>query len=167
MKFGYLLIFVAVAGALLSLWRMGCFGPAEKVYPVPPPVEGDAAGATDTAYFPGSRKVMVKSDGSMVDLELPYTRMVKSDAGTIYTVLGTYAGKQVGFELTMPGGRLAQARFASIGGPSDQFLRLLHRLFKIEMEPAARFAAVEMADCLPMGDYVDSVRKSSHGVYAS
>lgn len=157
-----------VVGALMSATLPACRGPVEKIYPIPPAVLArSATGRPDTADFPVLRDVRMKGEDGMVDMELPYTRMVRTESNTLIVVLANYEGKQIGFELSMPPEALATARFASIGQPSDNFLQVLRKLFKMDTTDPVKFVRVEAASCLSMGANVDSLRKNGHGEYVA
>ena len=132
--------------------------------PVPAPAM--VGRKADTENFP-MQAVAVVDQGGLKDLRLPYTRVIKTDTSRAYLVMGTYEGERIGFGLWMRPSGSSVIRFTSIGEPSDRFLRALQNIYKLEIDKISHFADAESADCLSMGDYVDSLKKNGQGAYVT
>ncbi|MBS1663867.1 MAG: hypothetical protein JST68_22670 [Bacteroidetes bacterium] len=97
------------------------------------------------------------------DVRLSYIGKTVTDTSVFYQVVSTYGGKSVGFNLSLPsGGQSGSARFSSRGGISDDFLRLLQKLYGVKSDTVAKFRQDAFADCFNLAE----VYKADSGMVA-
>ena len=129
------------------------------------PAEGSTHARADTQNFP-LRSVQLAHDEADIILLLPFTSMIMSDSGNVYTVLGVYKGKKIGFKMRMPKGSSMGMVLVSMGEPSDNFLQFFQDVYRLERDKTSHFARIVKGACLFMGQVVDEAEDSSgkHGM---
>jgi hypothetical protein len=159
--FGALLILLMMAASCHSHRHEEGSVPGDKVE-APDIWDGGRKMKVDTFNYP-MRRVKLAHDEDDVILILPYTRLVASDSEKIYTVLGVYKGKKIGFTVRMPQESIRGFMMASMGEPSDNFLVLFQDVYGLERDKTSHFSRMVMADCLNMGAVVDEAGDDSSG----
>ena len=101
------------------------------------------------------------------DIRLSFTQTIPTNNGTVYKVRSTYKNDTVGFELTVPNPGFSKTTFRSSGSSSNNFIRALSTVYKQKIDTTLRFADVITADCMNMGDYLDSLNKEANSNYIS
>jgi hypothetical protein len=127
--------------------------------------------STDTSSnlkFPVKPMFIESEDESMGgDIRLSFTESSTTDKAIIYKVNSTYDNKNIGFELSVPTHGLAKLSIKTDGVKSDNFLHALQKIYKLKVDTTSKFIDFISADCMNMGDYVDSFNKQSNGSYTS
>jgi hypothetical protein len=160
---------------ILLLWCpavLACSSSSPSTAPGSTPAPASAPNAdtartvhrSDTLSF-SKQRVTIEDEGGAVDLQLPYTRSITTDSAVTYTVHALYGQKEVGFDVRVPMEGLGKAQFFRTGQISDNFLRMLQKLYKQKNNGNSVFAAMVMADALSMGAYTDSLHKQGNGNY--
>lgn len=101
------------------------------------------------------------------DVRLSFTERTTSGKAIIYKVNSTYEGKNIGFELIVPTHGLVKLSMKSDGTSSDNFIHVLQKLYKLKVDTTSKFVLSISADCINMGDYIDSLNKQTDGNYIS
>jgi hypothetical protein len=105
----------------------------------------------------------ISNAGGFVDIDLPIADVAEDSGVVRITVRGNLDGAAVGFELVFPsaptkrsGGKLAlplgAAQFRSIGAPSNNFVALLSRQYKLETLSLTMVATVDASVVGLQGD---------------
>jgi hypothetical protein len=102
-----------------------------------------------------------KEAGFGADIRLSYTKSSAGDRSVIYKVNSIYENENIGFELTVPTNEHSKLTFKSSGPNSDNFIRLLSKLYKQQIDTTQKFTYVTIADCVNMGEYLDSLNKET------
>lgn len=123
---------------------------------------------TSNLTFP-VRPLFIESEEESMggDIRLSFTESSMTDKATIYKVNSTYGNKNIGFELSVPTHGLANLSIKTDGVNSDNFLHALQKIYKLKVDTTSKFVDFISADCMNMGDYVDSLNKQSNGSYTS
>jgi len=83
---------------------------------------------------------------------MSYIGKTQTDTSFFYQVLSSYEGRAVGFNLSIPRGHEAVAYFSTRGEVSDDFLRVLQKIYQLPVDSAARFKAYVKADFFNLAD---------------
>ena len=123
---------------------------------------------SSNSKFPVKPLFIESEDESMGgDIRLSFTESSTTDKAIIYKVNSTYENKNIGFELSVPTHGLEKLSIKSDGVSSDNFIRALQKIYKLKADTTSKFVDFISADCINMGDYVDSLNKQSNGSYTS
>jgi len=119
--------------------------------------------------FPVRELLVIKSEeqGWGADIRLSYTESFPSDKGITYKVKSLYKNKLIGFEITVPNPGFAKLAMKTIGTYSDNFIHTLSKLYNQKNDTTLKFTDFIVADCVNMGDYIDSLNKQSNNNYVS
>ena len=127
-----------------------------------------SADTTAILKFPVKPLFIESEDESMgADIRLSFTESSSTDKAVVYKVNSTYDNKNIGFEISVPTHGLAKLSIKSDGVNSDNFIHVLQKLYKLKVDTTLKFVDIISADCMNMGDYVDSLNKQSNGSYIS
>ena len=112
--------------------------------------------------FPIKELAIKKEEGiSSADIRLSFVQTFTTDSEKIYEINSTYENRSVGFEIIVPNKGLAKLTIKSLGANSDNFLHVLQKLYHQKVDNSSKFSKIISADCLSMGDYVDSLNKTN------
>lgn len=106
-------------------------------------------------------------DYGQADLRLSYTGITHTITSITYSVLAEYDHKQIGFNVSIPKKAPWKAIFSGTGQISDNFIHVLQKLYKQKIDTASKFTNEVSADCMSMGDYIDSLHKQDNGNYVA
>jgi len=101
------------------------------------------------------------------DIRLSFTEKRPTDKGIIYKVNSLYKNKIIGFEITVPEPGLSKLTIKSTGANSNNFIYALSKLYQQKPDTTLHFTDLITADCMNMGDYIDSLNKQANGNYVS
>jgi hypothetical protein len=101
------------------------------------------------------------------DIRLSFTQVLINENATIYKVNSTYEKDTVGFEIAVPNGGFSKLKIRSSGSISNNFIRALSTVYKQKIDTTLRFADAVTADCVNMGNYIDSLSKEANSNYNS
>jgi hypothetical protein len=101
------------------------------------------------------------------DIRLSFTHSRPADKGIIYKVNSSYKNKIIGFEITVPNPGLSKLTIKSVGANSNNFIHVLSKLYKQKLDTTLHFTDLITADCMNMGDYIDSLNKQADANYVS
>jgi hypothetical protein len=123
---------------------------------------------TSTTKFPIKPLELKKgNDGWGGDIKLSYLSLKGTGNMVIYEVRSTYENNQIGFEIWVPASGSGKLTIKRCGLDSDNFLQALAQIYKQRLNKNAMFVDMITADCMSMGDYVDSLKKQGAGHYVT
>ena len=111
--------------------------------------------------------IETEDEGWGGDIKLSYINASITDKAVIYKINSSYDNQNLGFEISVPKNELATMTIKSTGKNSDSFLHFLEKIYKQNTNTSAKFIDTITADCMNMGDYVDSLNKQSNGSYVT
>lgn len=107
----------------------------------------------------GKRLRIKESKG--ICLRFSFTDSHPAEGGTVYQVVSNYDNKNIGFDLAAPYDGGLKLIIRSTGDNSNNFLQVLQNLYLQETDSSLKFTDSIVADCLPMGGYMDRMNKGS------
>ncbi len=116
------------------------------------------------------RELTISKDAEQgwgADIRLSFIETVSTDSATIYEVRSTFRNKQIGFELSIPKHGFSKMAINSSGNCSDNFIQTLSNLYKQRIDTGLKFTNHISADCVNIGDYIDSLNKQPNSNYIS
>lgn len=106
--------------------------------------------------------IIESNNNSMgADIRLSYTETSSTENAVTYNVNSIYKNQNVGFELSVPKKGLAKLSIKSSGVVSNNFIHALQEIYKLKIDTTSKFIDFISADCMSMGDYVDSLNKQN------
>lgn len=107
----------------------------------------------------GKRLRIKESEG--IDLRFSFTEKHATEEGTVYQVISNYDNKNIGFEMVAPHDGGLKLIIRNTGTCSDNFLQVLQDLYSQQADSSLKFTDSIVADCLPLGGYMDRMSKSN------
>jgi len=111
--------------------------------------------------------VLLDNEEGFENIKMSFTESSTSDNSITYKVNSTYENKNIGFDLTVPTKGSGKLSIKNNGTNSDNFIYALQKIYKQKNDSASKFVGLITADCISMGDYIDSLNKQSKGNYTT
>lgn len=108
-----------------------------------------------------------EDEGWSNDIKLSYTNSLITNEAVIYQINSIYENQILGFEVSVPRHGFTQLTIKSTGKNSDNFLHFLGKLYKQKVVTSAKFIDAITAECINMGDYIDSLNNQSKASFAT
>ncbi|HSC39896.1 MAG TPA: hypothetical protein VLD19_18565 [Chitinophagaceae bacterium] len=144
---------------LLLLTVIGCSSGQTKEAPAVIPA------ANPSAYPVKPLVIGSTEEGWDADLRLSFTGEIAADASVTYKVNTVYEDKKIGFELVVPKKGSGKIIFRSVGEASDNFIRLLEKVYKQKASPVRKFTNSITVTGIDMLGYAKSLGAKEGGEY--
>jgi hypothetical protein len=108
----------------------------------------------------GKRLQIKESTG--IDLRFSFTESFPTEEGTVYHVVSHYDNMNIGFDLIIHNEGDLKLTIKGTGEDSDNFLQVLQTLYKQPADTTLKFTEAIIADCLPLGGYIDRMNKKAN-----
>jgi hypothetical protein len=93
---------------------------------------------------------------------LSFTEDSITDNSTIYKIISTYKNKKIGFQISVPKDGQSRLQIINSGLISDDFIKVLAKVYKQKLGINNKFTGIASADCMNMGKFIDSLKKQEN-----